>query len=52
MITCTLSRAVTDIIDGVTLFLIILLQKYQWINLQNIYYKDKKFSIEIYTTSK
>jgi hypothetical protein len=25
---------------------------YQWINLQNIYYKDKKFSVEVYTNAK
>ncbi|XP_003382747.1 PREDICTED: FERM domain-containing protein 4A-like isoform X2 [Amphimedon queenslandica] len=25
---------------------------YQWMNLQNIYYKDKKFSVEVYTNSR
>ena len=27
-------------------------QRFQWLQLQNIYYRDKKFSMEVYQSSK
>ena len=37
---------------GVSLVWLLFTQHYQWINLQNIYYKDKKFSVEVYSTNR
>ena len=44
-ITVSSSSSRTEPEDGKT-------QRFQWVQLQNIYYRDRKFSMEVYQNSK
>ena len=43
-------QACADCLDSLHVFYST--QHYQWMDLQNIYYKDKKFSVEVYASNK